>query len=135
MEDSEHPAFPMMGIILIIVPFAFGILMLVLARAKYENPYSEIANCQLSETGERIASKQVIGTLELTSGIFVVKDEHNRLTALARCGKYYCSGPYHELEEKRLREQIKVSFCGKALMQIDFADDSTIYPPLASERR
>jgi hypothetical protein len=135
MKDSEFKPVPLMAVVIIAIPFAFAILMLLIGKAMYENPHPANGDCMLDSVGDRIVSRLINGTLELTSGIFVVKDEQNRITALARCGKQFCSGPYHELKGKALKESIKVYFCGKVLMWIEFPSGSTIYPPSAPERR
>jgi hypothetical protein len=133
-SDEKHKI-PLPAVFLVFLPFAFVLMMMFYAKIAMINPKAPSSTCARTEGGQQILSKRLAGTLELTSGLYVIKDKHNRLTLLAKCGRNSCLGPFQELSVKPLHQQILVSFCGNELMFVAFTDGDTVYPPSKPERR
>jgi hypothetical protein len=117
----------------VFIPSFFALVVMVYFRARFEYPQVPPNNCLKAEAGSPVVTREIAGTLQFTSGMFIVKDAQNHITALTRCGKVACLGPYHELKNRMLKEPpIRAIFCGKTLVSVMFDDG---YSPNYLERR
>jgi hypothetical protein len=139
MGQTENPdekrKIPLPAVFLVFLPFAFVLVIMLYVKIAMIDPKAPSSTCTRTQWGQQILSKSLAGTLEYTSGLYVVKEENNRLTLLAKCGRDSCLGPFHELRVKPLHQQIFVSFCGNELMSVVFTDGDAVYAPSKPERR
>lgn len=133
-SDEKHKI-PLPAVFLVFLPFSFVLAMMLYVKIAMIDPRAPSSTCTRTQWGQQILSKSLSGTLEHTSGLYVVKEENNHLTLLAKCGRDSCLGPFHELKEKLLHQQILVAFCGNELMSVVFTDGDAVYPPSEPERR
>ena len=135
MKNAEQQKIPFVYMLPVFIPFLFIIVVMGYVKAKFEYPLVPPNDCLKAEAGKPVATREIAGTLQFTSGMFIVKDVQNHITALTRCGKVACVGPHHELKNKTLKESIRATFCGKTLISVKFDDGSTIYSPERLEHR
>ena len=125
--DTRHKI-PLPAVFLVFLPFTFAMVMMLYAKFSMIDPKAPSSTCIRTQWGQQIVSKRLEGTLESTSGLFVIKEDNNHLALLAKCGRNSCVGPFHELKAKPLHQRISVSFCGNEMMSVVFADGETAYP-------
>lgn len=135
MKNVDQQKIPFVYMLPVYIPFLFAIGVMMYAKAKFEYPTVPPNDCLKAESAKQVEIREIAGTLQFTSGMFIIKDAQNHITALTRCGKVACSGPYHELENRMLKEPILATFCRKTLISVMFEDGSTIYSPNYLERR
>lgn len=134
IADKKHKI-PLPALFLVFLPFAFVSVMMLYAKFSVMVPKPPSSTCTRTQSGQKILSKMVAGTLEYTSGLYVIKEENHHLTLLAKCGQTSCRGPYHELRTRPLHQSILVAFCGNGLMSVLFADGHAVYLASKPERR
>jgi len=135
VKKVEEQKIPFVYMLPVFIPFFFALVVMVYVKARVQYPLVPLNDCLKAEGKSPVATREIAGTLQFTSGMFIVKDAQNHITALTRCGKVACSGPYHELKNRMLKEPILATFCGKAPVSVKFDDGSTIYSPNYLERR
>ena len=135
MKNVEEQKIPFVYMLPVFIPFLFALVVVGYFEARFQYPQLPLNDCIKAEAGSPVVTREITGTLQFTSGMFIVKDAQNHITALTRCGKVACSGPYQELKNRMLKEPIRATFCGKALVSVKFDDGSTIYSPNHLEHR